>query len=357
MINMKVAQVIGTYEYGGIGNIITNIARGLKEEGIETEIVCVRKKTTPKDVKVVSFGTRLRPSILWGSIKMINYLKKFDIVHIHGSLPIIFTLFKHSKKIAYTHHGWHIGVKETELKTRLGSIFFLKLYQLLSSQVDVFIGISKWSQKEIKLFFNRESYLLRNPINEKMFRPIKNVEKWRIGSPMILSVGRNCLHKGHKYEIIAMKEVLKIFPNAKLVIVGEDYQSLIPLVKDLKLTENVVFLGRVSDRKLPLLYNACDIYLTATFWELFGLTLLEALFCGKPVVGRNAFAMSEIIKESRAGVLFNSNEEIPHAIITAINKRKKLEKNALKFRKKYLKENNWKKYIKSLETIYKKVIL
>ena len=252
---MKIAQVIGTYEYGGIGNIITNIAKGLRKEGYDVEIVCVRKRLEQKDIRVVSFESRMKPEILWGTIRMLNYLRKFDIIHVHGSLPIIYAIFKRKgQKIIYTHHGWHIGVEETEFRTKLGSAFFLKLYQLVAPKIDVFIGISKWSQKEIQIFFKRKSHLLRNPVDDKKFRPKKCKRKYKIGEPMILSVGRNRPHKGHIYEILAMGDVLKKYPKAKLVIVGEDYQNLVSKVESLGLKDSVVFLGKVSDSQLSSLY-------------------------------------------------------------------------------------------------------
>ncbi len=350
---MKIAQVIGTYEYGGIGTIITRIASELQKLGHEVEIVCIRKRLQPKDVRVVSFQTKLKPTILWGTLKMLNYLKRFDIVHIHGSLPIIFALFKRkNQKVIYTHHGWHIGVKETELKTKIGSALFLKIYQLVSSRIDAFIGISKWSQKEIKLFFGRDSYLLRNPVDEKKFKPRK-VKKFKVGNPMILSVGRNRPHKGHKYEIIAMKDVIKKFPNANLVIVGEELEKLVPLVKRLNLSKNVTFLGKVDEKKLIRLYNSADVYITASFWELFGLTLLESIFCGTPVIARRAFAMTEIVEESKAGKLFTKNHEIPSVIIDVILNKQRLRKNALKYREEYLKYYSWERYAKKLEKIYR----
>jgi glycosyltransferase involved in cell wall biosynthesis len=354
-LKMKIAQVIGTYEYGGIGTIVTDIAHGLKKEGHEVEIVCVRKRLKPKKVRVVSFDSKLKPTIFWGTLKMIKYLRKFDIVHVHGSLPIIYTLFKRkNQKVVYTHHGWHIGVTETEFKTKIGSAFFLKLYQLVATKIDIFIGISKWAQKEIKLFFNRNSFLLRNPINAKKFVPKKVSKSYKIGNPMILSVGRNRPHKGHIYEILAMKEVVKKYPDAKLVIVGEDYQRLIPIVKKLNIENNVVFLGKVKDKQLVSLYNACNIYVSASFWELFGLTFLEALFCGKPIIARNSFAMTELVKESKAGILFNKNEEISQAIVECLKKEKEFKENAMIFRKKYIKQNNWKEYIRKLIKIYRK---
>jgi glycosyltransferase involved in cell wall biosynthesis len=353
---MRIAQVIGTYEYGGIGTIITNIANGLKKEGHEVEIVCVRKRLDPKNIKVVSFESKLKPSILWGTIKMINYLKKFDVIHVHGSLPIIYALFKRKgQKVVYTHHGWHIGVKETEFKTKVGSALFLKLYQLLAPKIDVFIGISKWAQKEIKLFFNRESFLLRNPVDGDRFKPRKNVNKFRIGNPTILSIGKNWPHKGHVSEILSLKEILKFYPEARLLIVGRGCESLLPLIKRLNLAKNVKVLEFVEDNELPLLYNSSDVFLTASHWELFGLPILEAIFSGVPVVGRGVFAIRELIEESKAGKIFIRDEEIPRVLIKVLSRKDKYVKNALKFRKIYINENNWETYIRNCIKIYSNV--
>jgi glycosyltransferase involved in cell wall biosynthesis len=228
------------------------------------------------------------------------------------------------------------------------------LYQLLAPKIDVFIGISKWAQKEIKLFFNRESFLLRNPVDGERFKPRKNVNRFRIGNPTILSIGKNWPHKGHVSEILSLKEILKFYPKVGLLIVGRECKNLIPLIKRLNLAKNVKVLEFVEDNELPFLYNSSDVFLTASHWELFGLPILEAIFSGVPVVGRGVFAIRELIEESKAGEIFIRDEEIPRVLLKVLSRKGKYVKNALKFREEYLKKNNWRKYVKKCIQIYSK---
>lgn len=101
--------------------------------------------------------------------------------------------------------------------------------------------------------------------------------------PLLIFVGRFRYYKGLTYLIEAMKEV-----KATLLLIGSG-----PLEKELRhqvwasnLTERVLFLGEVPDENLPSLYQASDIFVLPSCErsEAFGITQLEAMACGVPVI-------------------------------------------------------------------------
>ncbi len=84
---------------------------------------------------------------------------------------------------------------------------------------------------------------------------------------------------------------------------GRDYKYLLTKVKGLRLEEEVMFTGFVSDDDLPALYSAASIFVYPSLYEGFGLPLLEAMACGTPVVVSNSTSLPEVV--GNAGVLFN----------------------------------------------------
>lgn len=110
------------------------------------------------------------------------------------------------------------------------------------------------------------------------------------------------------------KELQTKYP---LVIGGKKgwfYEEIFATVKQLNLENEIKFLGRVPDNHLPALYRNAKIFLFPSFYEGFGLPVLEALACGTPVVTANISSLPEVVGE--AGILVNpyNTSDISQAI-------------------------------------------
>ena len=100
---------------------------------------------------------------------------------------------------------------------------------------------------------------------------------------------------------------------------SEKKRALNHLIRRTDLSRWVSVLGFVQKRDLPLYYNARDVFVSASYWEGFGLPLLEAMACGKPVVARASSAMLELITESKAGLAFgDGNLSLANALLRVI---------------------------------------
>jgi len=126
--------------------------------------------------------------------------------------------------------------------------------------------------------------------------------------PFVLSVGRLDPQKGYPYLIEAMREVLEVLPDARLVIVGGAQQASAPYVADLRtmaaapdLAGKVLFAGERTD--VPRLMAACDVFALASLWEGFGLVFAEAMAASKPVVATNVSAIPEVVVDGETGIL------------------------------------------------------
>jgi len=112
------------------------------------------------------------------------------------------------------------------------------------------------------------------------------VDAWRakLGQPLILFVGRFRYYKGLDYLIAA----LRLVPDARLALVGSGPEEarLRRLVGEYGLESRVIFVGDVPDGELPAVYRAADVYVlpASERSEAFGVSLLEAMAAGLPVV-------------------------------------------------------------------------
>jgi glycosyltransferase involved in cell wall biosynthesis len=126
-------------------------------------------------------------------------------------------------------------------------------------------------------------------------------------SKVILSVGRLNYQKGFQYLIKAMPGIIRRFPNAKLMIVGEGEQLayLEQLSKSLGVGESVIFTGALSQTEIPKAYAACDVFVLPSLFEALGISLIEAQAAGKPVVGTRSEGAIEALIENETGFLVN----------------------------------------------------
>lgn len=116
---------------------------------------------------------------------------------------------------------------------------------------------------------------------------------------VILYVGSEEPRKNIGILIEALYSLKKIIPNIKLLKVGDpqmggDRRSLLILIHNLKLENDIIFTGQVPESDLPLYYNAADLFIFPSRYEGFGLPPLEAMACGCPVLCANTTSLPEI---------------------------------------------------------------
>ncbi|MDV3293769.1 MAG: glycosyltransferase family 4 protein [Nitrososphaerales archaeon] len=136
---------------------------------------------------------------------------------------------------------------------------------------------------------------------------------------LILTVARFVKQKGHKYLIRAMPTVLK-HADAHFLMIGTETALLPELISEarkFKVDGRITFLTSVSNEDLARAYNDCDIFVLPSLYESFGLVLLEAMSCGKPVVAFESGSTSEIINQMKDGIVVprGDSDELAKAIL------------------------------------------
>ncbi len=158
------------------------------------------------------------------------------------------------------------------------------------------------------------------------FRPMQRAAaahwvelKYQIPGPFVLMVGDLQPRKNHLGLIRAFEQVLRDHPHLphNLVLVGKEtwYTPVVRrAVQQSPIRDRIYFTGWVSDEDLRYFYAASDMLAFPSFYEGFGLPILEAMACGRAVACSNTSAMPEVA--NAAGLLFDpaSDREIARAI-------------------------------------------
>jgi glycosyltransferase involved in cell wall biosynthesis len=121
--------------------------------------------------------------------------------------------------------------------------------------------------------------------------------KYGLAMPFILYVGRIQARKNLPRLVEAYAPLRKQGLDAKLVMVGKkDWQSeqLLEKIKELDLQESVVFPGFVPFDDLPVFYNAAEVFVFPSFFEGFGLPVVESMASGVPTITSFGSSLEEV---------------------------------------------------------------
>lgn len=141
------------------------------------------------------------------------------------------------------------------------------------------------------------------------------------GKKVILHLGRIAMEKNMDLVLRGFAKFSSRDPQLRLVVAGEGPAKAYHMnqAQEMGISDKVVFTGFVNDEELPLFYSACDVFTIASRFETQGLVVLEAMACGKPVVGINYRAVAELVKDGINGYLFDDEESWCKAVEKGLN--------------------------------------
>jgi Glycosyltransferase len=165
-------------------------------------------------------------------------------------------------------------------------------------------------KREIDLIPNGIELEKFKKINEQDLNSLRNKLGIKSNDFVLLSLSRLSKEKRID-EIIKLMPFLKECENLKLVIIGSgpEEEKLKTLASSIQLN-NIIFTGEVQNELVPLYYNLASIFITNSIAETQGLTVIESLASGIPVVCINNPLYSNVIEKDKNGFLFNSDIEL-----------------------------------------------
>lgn len=342
--NSKICFV--TFEYppflvGGAGVYGKKLTKPLVTLGVEVHIVAANtglKNTeeVEKGVFVHRVPATHKPllgfiSYSLSSLAAFKELSKdtggFDLIHGNGvSAFVLGRLAPHIPRVITVHHVLFPLSKNGILFERIKSLtgegtISARLQRSEAENAKRVIAVSG---------FTKESLVSRYGINASRIDVIPNgieVDEFDVSSYerestrdslgisncfVFLSVGRvDDPRKDMVLLLQAYALLRKRVPHTKLLLAGGGYQRRIRSVAHaLGIESDLVLLGLVRDSFLRKLYSACDAYVSSSLLEGFGLTILEAMAAGKPVIAPKVGGIPEIVEDRVNGLLFDRRDPV-----------------------------------------------
>ena len=288
---------------------------------------------------------RFLTPVIWKSMD----LSRYDVVITSSSWYITrgFKAGPNTKVICYCHTPprWLYGYETSVGFTKYWPVkiygavvgHFIRMYDFRSSQtVNYWIANSKNVAARIRKFYRKESTVIYPPVEvEKIIKATKSMEK----ENYFLIVSRLVGAKGLQEAAKAAKR-----HGFKLKIVGEahGFSDVEDRLKRLS-GGNVELLGRVSDEKLYELYGKAKGFIALAREEDFGVTPVEAMAAGTPVIAFNGGGFQESVVDGVTGILIDdTGEETIGKVVRKLGKIKwdkmKLQSQARKFSKERFKK-------------------
>jgi len=330
--------LVSPYDYsfpGGVVNHIAYLAHNFIKWGHKVKIVApcpkvgsryFEEEVTPigKPLPVPFAGAIARIPIsplLPMQIDEILANEDFDILHLHEPFtPMIClsALLKSNCINVGTFHAYHNKPRVYWL----GKPIFRRWLHRLHGKITV----SKPALEYVSRHLPGDYRIIPNGIDTQQFcLDAPQRKEFTDGKINILFVGRLEQRKGLGYLLNACAKIKNSLHNSRLIIVGPGtmlrhrYEKL---VEDMGLTDNVAFVGFVPSDELPSYYRSADIFCApATGGESFGIVLLEAMACGKPVVATNIQGYASVLANGEEGLLVPPRDEksLANALLSLLN--------------------------------------
>lgn len=298
---MKIAQV--THRYApNIGGIETHVKEISERLAMDHDVEVITADLTPALDKTETLNevtiTRFS-SITWGnavyfSPSIRSYLEKnrFDIIHAHNyhAMPALSASRAAGGNFIFTPHYHGRGSSMlTSILLRPYSYFGRKIFQ----RARKVICVSEYEKALVKRDFAVDDSLISVIPNGINLASIRNAQPFEENDNVILSIGRLDRYKNIDIVIRAMP----FLPEFAFNIIGEsgNYRTeLQDLITTLKLTDRVKILDTVSDEDKNRWLKTCSLFVNLSDMEAFGITVLEAVAAGKPVVVNNVGGLADL---------------------------------------------------------------
>ncbi len=376
---MKVAIVNSFYPpwRGGAETYVASLARSLRDRGHSITVICSCDPLEPGiyDGSGIDINRLRLIGRLYGTpipVGLRGALENIDADIFHANFPSPYFAYNVSRTARLRKIPavltWHNDLPAVTLSAKLLIDIHDKL--VLPRYIHGYRQIIATSQiyasrSRILTQFPKMVTVIPNGVDCERFNPevdATNVRRQLETDRKFVILFVAALTKWHRYkglEILlhAMKLAGEIEERIMLVIVGDgelkpEFESL---ADTLNLKKQVVFVGDISNERLPSYYGACDVLVLPSkdMSEGFGLTLLEANATGKPCIASNIGGIPSVIENDYNGILVPPND--PYSLAQAIISLAKDSEKCLKFGRngrKFALLHDWREIASKTEQVY-----
>jgi glycogen synthase len=279
--------------------------------------------------------------------------RSFDVIHAHDWLtyPAGIT----AKEVSGKPLVVHVHATEFDRSAKINNhVYGIECEGL--AKADHVVAVSNWTKRiltsryriaETKISVVHNGIVARNPI---VFSKTP-----RLSRQVITFLGRVTYQKGPQYFIEAARRVLQRLPNAHFVVAGSGdlLPAMIERVAQLRLSSHFHFTGFLKGDQVDQVWSVSDLYVMPSVSEPFGITPLEAIQSGVPVIISNQSGVAEVMPHAIA-VDFWNVAQLANAMLSVLL-HKSLAKTLKKKSKKALKKITWDVAATKINSLYHEI--
>ncbi len=337
---------------GGIAAHVAGLSRALAALGHEAIVLTVsrhrgkgddRREQGVRVVRVPRLGDRLQGARTWllgRALERLHAESPLDIVHfhLHGTDSRAARRFGKTPAVFTNHSSAFIEAVERGLGPALWREVSHARRFIAPSQelLDLLVRIGCPRGRAV---------FIPNAVDADLFRP--DTPPWPPlpGGPLVLCPRRLEAKNGVRDLIEATPRLLAECPPARIIIAGDGSEaaSLRRRCEELGVAGEVCFLGNVARERMPGLMVACDVVVLPSLKEATSIAGLEAMACGKPLVGTTVGGIPQIVAEGETGLLVPpaSPGALAEAIAGLLRDRPRREEMGVRARRRVEAEFTW----------------
>lgn len=368
---MRILEMVDKTFLGGGQIAVLSLAKNLDRGRFDVS-VCTGKSGALVDEikknKMNYFPVTFRKAKAGKTIRAISSIlrdQRIDILHTHGGVAGLFGRWAAHKcktpVIVHTLHGIHYLHYRNPLLKFLGIL----LERSFSSFTDSLIFVSDGDRdkgQRYRLAPSEKMVVIKNGIDFSDYQKIKvnnkvnrikelNLESSR---SIVGTVARLHRQKGLIYLIKAAKKIVQIFPEVKILIIGEGplREKLERRTNRLGLEKRVSFLGERKD--IPELLSLLDVFILPSLWEGLPFALIEAAALEKPVVATEVDGIREVIRDRDTGFLVppKNPESLAQAVISMLQNRESASHIGKKLKKEICHQYTLSRMVEETQNLY-----
>lgn len=301
---MKLLHVINSLEIGGAQRLLSDLIPLQINQGLEVTVVVGKWEDTDFSKKILDAGARIKvienisPKHPTKILKLSKIIKVNDIIHVHLFPSLYWAALASwgtNKKLFYTEHSTSNRRRDRKYLRPLEQFIYKQYHKIISISEQTQSALQKWLGSTDERFV-----VINNGADTQKFSSVKK----DIIPKSLIMVSRFAASKDQETVIKALKYLDKDV-TLRLVGDGENLRHCKEVAVDEGVSDRVHFLGARSD--IADLIAESYIGVQSSNWEGFGLTAVELMAAGKPVIASDVDGLKQVVEG--AGVIFNKGEE------------------------------------------------
>jgi alpha-1,3-mannosyltransferase len=313
---MRVLHVVRQFHpsVGGLESVVLSLSKQQRRCGIDAEVLTLnrlfRRPDTLLPAEDYVEGIPVRRIEYSGSNRypiaprVLGYLKGYDLIHVHGvdffADYLAATSGLHKRPMVISTHG---GFFHTDFALGLKRVYFQTVTRMSLRKYQRVFACSANDARTFQPVAGSRVKLIDNGVNTEKFLDASPTTF----SPSLVYFGRFASHKGLHRLLDVFRAILQIFPDARLTFIGSDWDGTLASVQ--KRANDPAFDGKITiatdldDASTRARLQKCSFFISASEYEGFGLTVVEALSAGLVPIVSAIPTFKQIIDQAGVGLV------------------------------------------------------